>query len=117
MKQEPVRFTVPGVPVPKGRPRVGRSGGHTPARTRRHERLIWVAAKQARVRPMTGPICLTARFYLPEIESADVDNLAKTVLDALNGWAYPDDKHVVSLVALKYQDGGKPRTEVEIGPA
>jgi len=38
------------------------------------------------------------REYLPK---ADVDNLAKAVLDALNGVAYKDDKQVQSLFARK----------------
>lgn len=35
---------------------------------------------------------------------ADIDNLAKFVLDALNGIAYADDRQVVKLVATKLRD-------------
>lgn len=34
----------------------------------------------------------------------DVDNLAKFVLDALNGLVYPDDRQIVKLVVLKLRD-------------
>lgn len=34
----------------------------------------------------------------------DTDNIAKIVLDALNGLAYPDDKQVVELQVLKTYD-------------
>ena len=49
----------------------------------------------------------------------DIDNLAKLVLDALNGIAHSDDKQVVKLVAHKLIDtvgacGG--RTVVEVAP-
>jgi len=44
---------------------------------------------------------------------ADVDNLAKALLDALNGIAFNDDSQVVILnIQKRYSD--KPRTEFEI---
>ncbi|RCI44473.1 RusA family crossover junction endodeoxyribonuclease, partial [Pseudomonas aeruginosa] len=47
----PVMFTVPGEPVGKGRPRIGRVGAHarmfTPAKTANYEGLIAHAGHQA----------------------------------------------------------------------
>lgn len=43
----------------------------------------------------------------------DVDNLAKAVLDALNGLLYVDDKQVVELRSRK-RYGLEPRTEVRL---
>lgn len=38
----------------------------------------------------------------PDTVKPDVDNIAKTVLDALNGVAYADDSQVVRLVVNKF---------------
>ncbi|HBP6366832.1 TPA: RusA family crossover junction endodeoxyribonuclease, partial [Pseudomonas aeruginosa] len=47
----PVMFTVPGEPVGKGRPRIGRVGAHarmfTPAKTANYEGLIAHSGQQA----------------------------------------------------------------------
>ena len=98
------RFTVPGRPVPKARPRVMGTVTFTPHRTRDHERLIWAHAVKAHVKPMPGPVELHCVFHVADMR-ADVDNLAKTVLDALNGTAYADDRQVVDLRASKVKDG------------
>jgi Holliday junction resolvase RusA-like endonuclease len=47
----------------------------------------------------------------------DIDNLAKFVLDALNGLVYSDDRQVVVLSIVKYRDSMglcEGRTEVEV---
>lgn len=44
----------------------------------------------------------------PDIFKPDVDNIAKNVLDALNGVAFTDDRFVVSLLIEK-----RPRTRCE----
>ncbi|WP_369294041.1 RusA family crossover junction endodeoxyribonuclease [Tepidiforma sp.] len=43
----------------------------------------------------------------------DIDNLAKSCLDALNGIAFEDDRQVVELVARK-ASGRTPRTAITI---
>jgi crossover junction endodeoxyribonuclease RusA len=110
-------FTVPGEPVPKARPRVTGARAYTPARTRQHERLIWVHALQAGVRPVAlGPVGMTIDFWLTRPDRSDLDNLAKTVLDALNGTAYADDRQVVELHLFKHHELVAPRTNVAIRP-
>lgn len=96
------KFSVPGLPIPKARPRVLGTRTHTPARTKQHERLIWACAVRAQVRPITGPVTMWLEFYLPRPDGADADNLAKTVLDALNGQAYADDRQVHELNVRKH---------------
>jgi Holliday junction resolvase RusA-like endonuclease len=50
----------------------------------------------------------------PPYPKCDVDNLAKGVLDALNGVAFADDSQIVELhVTKSYGDVG--RTEVKLG--
>jgi Holliday junction resolvase RusA-like endonuclease len=114
-------FSVPGVPVAKGRPRLGK-GGHvyTPAKTRDAERAIASCAQLAGVKPLRGAVKVSLRFYLSRPKSAknddpmtkpDLDNLAKTVLDALP-WEH-GDQQCICLFLNKWYDH-VPRTEVQI---
>lgn len=43
-------------------------------------------------------------FYYAPQSKPDIDNIAKSVLDALNGVAYIDDKQVYNLTCAKYFD-------------
>lgn len=86
--------------------RAGRNGGHTftPPRVRDHERLIAeIVMLLWRKPPLECPLRLTVYFRMLGQRSADVDNLAKTVLDALNGVLYVDDRQVESLCAHRSQ--------------
>ena len=47
------------------------------------------------------------------LKKPDCDNIAKIVLDALNGIAYPDDSQIASLVVLKYYSE-QPRVEITL---
>lgn len=111
-------FSVPGPPVPKARARIGRGRAYTPARTVRHERLVWAYAAKAQVRPLAGDIEVRCRFYLvrrPDPQHPlDVDNLLKLVLDALKGKGWTDDSQVADLHGRRFVDTENPRTEVEI---
>ena len=44
----------------------------------------------------------------------DCDNLAKSILDALNGIAYDDDSQICSLSVFKFY-GDEPRVEISLG--
>src|SRR5690606_37080701 len=111
------RFTVPGRPHGKRRPRVTMRGRkavvYTPPETREYEQRVAWEAKAAGARVLDGPvgvriICVTSRRNRP-----DLDNAAKSVLDGLNGVAYADDSQVVELHV--YAMTGEPeRVEVEI---
>lgn len=65
--------------------------------------------------PTDADYWLTLTFYFDCGRFGDLDNLAKTVQDALNnhGAVWDDDKHVVSLVAHRHFDA-EARTEVSI---
>lgn len=124
-----LKFTVPGTPVAKARPRVTRSGHtYTPAKTVEQERLIQYAFRREHAEPTESPLEVHIRAVMPYPKSMskkarkaavwhtrrpDADNLAKTVLDALNGLAYKDDGQVSRLVIEKVY-GQEPRTEIEI---
>lgn len=113
-----VSFDVWGKVRGKGRPRFTR-GGHvyTPKGTRDYERAIREAFENAPGRPpepFSGPIDVTivtsrqlpkstpkSVIREPDTHKPDADNVAKIVLDALNGVAWLDDAQVTSLTVVK----------------
>ncbi len=112
-----LRLVIPGVPVPLGRSRSTRGGRHyLPARSRAYRELVqtcWMASG----RPALGgvPFGLSARFYGARA-NADLDNLVKAVLDALNGGlAFADDRALMCADARKLPvDVGGARCELEL---
>ena len=107
-------FSIPGTPVPKGRPRFGKGHAYTPAKTREAEERVRAAARNAGIRkPAEGLVSVTAVFY--GAERSDVDNLAKLILDSLNKLAWRDDRQVRSMQLWKLPaDGCRPGTLVTI---
>jgi crossover junction endodeoxyribonuclease RusA len=114
-----VAFTVPGKPVPLQRHRTRGGRQYLPARSRDYREVVqshWLAAG----RPSLGDMPLTAsmRFYGAHA-SADLDNLLKGVLDALNGLAFDDDAQVVCFSGVHKlpADERGARAEIELWPA
>ncbi len=107
-------FTVPGQPVPKGRPRSGPTGFYTPAKTRTAERTVGLYALAEMRAPLTEPLRVELRFHAKDKRRVDVDNLAKLVLDAMNGVAWRDDSQIVFLAVEKHVDAEDPRTEIRV---
>lgn len=114
-----VEFELLIPPQPKGRHRTGRGHTYTPAKTVAYE----AAVKQAWLKvcpgvpewPMDAWISAEIAFAVAR-SSQDLDNLAKAVLDALNGVAYKDDSQVIDLT-LRKEPGSWPGTRVKIEPA
>ncbi len=141
MSVAPIRFTVPGKPVAKGRAQASVIAGHvrmrTPAKTVAYESTVALVASQAMQgrELMEGPLRLSVVAYFPmakswpkkKVEAArrgevlptsrpDADNVAKAIADACNGICYADDAAIVSLAVVKaFAD--VPRVEVVIRPA
>ena len=130
-----LQFTVLGRPRGKGRPRFGNGRTYTDKQTLEYERLIAASATDAmRYWPegvVSTPVSVRIVVYkgIPvswsktrrqralmggEIPGKpDLDNVAKIVLDALNGVAYVDDVQVVKLSVSKlYSDDA--RIEVSV---
>ena len=133
-----VRFTIPGSPTGKGRPRSTRTGHHyTPKQTRDYELAVkayFAGAYPGRPPwPAGVPLRLTvvACVALPKSATKaareecawrgiwatvkpDGDNILKIVCDALNGVAWKDDAQVAEMVCRKWRTTGEQRVEVTI---
>lgn len=130
-----ITFTVHGEPVGWQRVATNRSGArYMPNATRAYQTSIAWAAKAAGVRVIDGPVKIVLVVYHPipaslrgqarrdaadnitrPYSKPDIDNVFKSVADALNGIAYPDDKNVVEVVISKLY--GEPSIQVTVGPA
>lgn len=124
-----VKFTIPGKPFGKQRPRVsvkktanGQSfaKAYTPKETVSYENLVKFSYANSCGVKLNGPIVAEITGVFPVLKSEskvrgkamlsgeihyvkkiDCDNMAKTVLDALNGIAYDDDSQVFRLLVNK----------------
>lgn len=113
-----MKFTVPGAPVPKERPRVVGRRAFTPQRTRDYEARVKACAIRAGVKIATlAPVRVEVVAYCQDARRRDLDNLCKSILDPLNGLIYADDSQIVRLVAEKRIDRENPRAEIEIEEA
>lgn len=128
-----VKFTIPGIPVPKARPRVVRGHAFTPKKTKDYETLVQDVYNLT-VGEYLGDsaivVMIDLYFPIPESYSKskrkriadgeikhtkrpDVDNCAKAILDALNEVAYKDDAQIVeSRITKHYAIDGEVRAEV-----
>lgn len=112
-----VSFTIPGNPVPKGRPRVLRSGRTiTPKRTVEYEAKVHTHASTAMEwnDPTANDVTMTVRMWFKDKRRRDIDNAAKSILDGMNDVVYVDDSQVVELHLYKAHDKDNPRAEVEV---
>lgn len=116
-----IKISVPGRPIPKGRPRLGVRGRnafiYTPPETKEYEKIVGWVAKSLGCRPIDGPVSVTLDIYTHR--KMDVDNVAKSVLDGLTGVAYEDDDQVVELQVRKHKikEKSEERVDIEIRKA
>lgn len=113
-----------GRPVPKGRPRLSAHGHmHTPPSTAKFERQVRKAVQRKwgkRVAPVGAsievfikvdravPLSWSKKRIIEALSSGeppqgpgDLDNIAKSILDAINGVIFEDDKQVSRLVVRR----------------
>ena len=131
-----IAFSIPGVPVAKGRPRFTRTGHtYTPNKTAAYERLVSDCAKAAmgsNKDALVGGLAMMLAVYMPipkswakarredalagsllPVSKPDLDNVAKSISDALNGLCYFDYSQLVDLFVSK-RYSAYPRVDVEI---
>lgn len=129
-------FTIYGKAVAKARPRVTKSGHtYTPTKTKEFETKVQESYLQqcgVMMFPKSTPleICIEFQFTPPKSWNQakrkkakgreifptcrpDVDNLCKSIEDALNGVAYYDDSQIIAMTARKIYSGEN-KTLVEI---
>lgn len=131
-----MKIIIPGVPVGKGRPKFSTFNGHavayTPQKTVNYETLVKLAFQQSGETAFDKETQLRAEinayFPIPKSTSKkkreqmerglilptkkpDTDNIAKAILDALNGIAYYDDAQICELHVYKFYSSN-PRAEV-----
>ena len=123
-----IEFTVYGSPVPQGRPKFYRRGGHVgvydPVKSKDWKSEVRWQAIENKVKILEGPLIMNLYFYLPRPKSLpkkvlhhtkkpDVDNLVKAIKDALRDICYHDDSQITQLFASK-EYGTEPRVEINI---
>lgn len=115
---EPVKFFVTGMPVPKQSFRYTKNGGGYQSKKVKdwQGEVSWCATAAMLDRGLlTGDVCVKLVFCLPDKRRRDWDNLAKGVMDALNGLVYRDDSQVVEAHIAKIMDRRvRPGVKVEI---
>lgn len=99
-------------PCPCPRPRVGRWGAYYPAKYSKWKKAFTAALRRVveenkHVRH-TGPLVVMVWFFATKPRTSklphpkpDVDNFAKSVLDASNGVLWDDDSQITALFAFK----------------
>lgn len=118
-----VSFKILGEIQTKQRPRANIRGGfahiYTPKETIHYENYVKSEYQRQRKNWFgDSPLCVKIRFEFKApkdiekyvklgyniacVNCKDLDNLAKIVLDALNGVAYEDDKQIISLEVSKH---------------
>lgn len=135
-------FFIPGEPVGKGRPIVGKAFGkrgfptlRTPEKTMNYEGMVAMLAHQAmKGMPMLrGPLELSfaattlypeswsakrkaANEYTPEYSTKkpDLDNIAKALGDGMNGVVYADDVQIAQYGATRKIYGATPGCWVRV---
>ena len=111
----PWAITVNGNPIPKGRPKFYNGHAVTPEKTRDYEALVRQAAGICwQGDPTTEPVRVELLFWRGDKRRADIDNLAKAILDALNGVVWEDDGQIIKLVAHKNYNKDRPRVEIVV---
>jgi Holliday junction resolvase RusA-like endonuclease len=124
-------FVVPGNPVAKGRPRLGRGRrAFTPQRTLDYEALVKQSCLPCIPEnwDVTCEYEVDIRLYFENLRLPDIDNVAKTI-DGLNPkvkrkarvvvsretpFVWADDKQVRKLTVERFIDRQNPRMEVTI---
>lgn len=111
----PWRLTVAGNPIPKGRPRVVNGNAYTPKRTREYEAFVRdMAALHWLGEPTRQEVSVKLSFYRENRRRVDLDNLAKAVLDALNGVVWEDDAQIAQLFVERDVCRNHPSVEIVV---
>ena len=115
-----MKFTIPGPPVPKARPRRGKYGNwYTPAKTVEYERHVGWCAATVRGPGLqtpfgTRPVIMYCDMYFPDKRIRDSDNVIKSIQDGCEKVLWDNDRNVVGRPRIIVRGDPNPRVEVEI---
>ncbi|HII4440510.1 TPA: RusA family crossover junction endodeoxyribonuclease [Clostridium perfringens] len=117
----------------KARPRICKGHAFTPKDTVKYEKLVRDCYKEQDGRYLDGSIkaLIIAYYKIPKSYSKkrvqaireglekptkkpDADNIAKIILDSLNGIAYKDDSQIIELIIIKKYTEDFERVEFEL---
>jgi Holliday junction resolvase RusA-like endonuclease len=128
-----IMFTVYGEPVAKGRPRFAKRGNYvqtyTPVKTKSYEDEVRLLATKAKGSGSTlegsVSVFIYISFSVPQsytkrkreaclsgetkhTKKPDLDNVAKAIIDGMNGIIFKDDSQIINLHVTKvYAEVGK----------
>jgi Holliday junction resolvase RusA-like endonuclease len=135
-----LKFEIPGEACAQGRPRFttisGQARAYDPAKSKNYKAYVKLLAQEAIARQgwkyteLPISIKITCSLAIPTSKSKkfkgaaligkvfptkkpDVDNLFKTITDALSGIAYKDDKQIITAIVSKFY-GEEPHVRVQI---
>lgn len=119
IEKKKVRFIIPGEPIAKERPRLGKNGKvYTPRKTHHFETACCLAyGNRPKLESENLRIEILFKFKVPKSYNKkqrnkalsdeigptkkDIDNCIKAVLDGLNGKAWKDDRYIHEIIAKK----------------
>ena len=133
-----IHFVVPTVPISQPRPRATIRGGHAAVYGASSKHPIHTFKATVRLvatnayggAPLAGPVALEAVFVFPRPKNMfwktrdmprvyhektpDLDNVLKSLMDAMTGIVLADDKNVVRITASKWVAAADEQPHVEV---
>ena len=124
-----IHFKIEGKPVPQGRPRAVRMGAgvrmYDPPKSKAYKQMVFAKVRSYMkingIQTITEPLAVHLNFYFTPPKSyskkriqaieakeelltkkPDLDNLAKSILDACNNLLFEDDSQIVGLTIGKH---------------
>jgi Holliday junction resolvase RusA-like endonuclease len=133
-----LKIIIPGVPVPKHRPRFAKRGKFVTTYSDQVEEenavRLCVKSQVRGIKPYPEALALMATFFMPiptshskkkqdemlsgkihHVKRPDADNMLKFYLDCMNGIAFVDDSQIVVPLVIKRYDNN-PRIEITLVP-
>lgn len=84
---------------------------------RRFRQRVTAILRAANIQPTSGKLCCSVTVFPPDRRRRDLDNLLKSLLDALqHGGAFPDDSQIVWLITVKATPIRGGRVRVALAP-
>lgn len=93
----PIKMVIPIQLVPQEKPLFDSRSPHAYRPSKEEEEIGFLAVNLMRrhqLRPIQGPVVLSANVYLSGKATGDIDHLLSTLLDGIKGVLFRDDKDV-----------------------